>query len=1078
MRVISGPYKPVELEKRTTKWWMNNQVFKEIVKSKKGRPLFRFLEGPPTVNGFMHVGHARGRTMKDVILRYKTMAGYDVWRQAGWDCQGLPVELEVEKKLEVSSKKEIENKIGLQRFVEECNSLVDYYLGFWIEASERLGISLDYENAYETRKRSYIEFVWWALKEAYKKGLLVEDFKVVPKCPRCETSLSGHEVAQGYALTTDPSIYVKFPLESNSNTYIVIWTTTPWTLPGDEAVSVHPTYSYVKMKVRDEIWLMAERRSEAVMKELGIANYEVLENFPGKTLEGQKYVHPLADEVQEHREHKGRYDHAIVCGEHVTLEEGTGCVHTAPAHGPEDFEMGKRYGLQMFCPVDSSGQFTSEGGKYSYMPVKDANKLIIEDLKGKHLLLKFDIIEHEYPLCWRCNSPLIYLADKQWFLRVGPLKEKILHENRMTGWVPEWAGLSRFENWLENAEDWCISRSRIWGSPLNVWVCTSCGEKQVVGSINELEQLSKNLLSWQTIPIPTKNEDLRFHRPWIDEVLLRCPSCNGDMRRVEYVVDCWFDSGVAHGASLGLGHEQTLSSLYPYDFITEAIDQTRGWFYSLVFTGVMLFDRGSYKRVLCQGHVLDKFGQKMSKSKGNVVWALDAMNEVGADSLRLYELWKASPWDSLLFDYDEIEQMKRQISILWNIFVFATTYMKLDEFNPEIWTIDKVENSLRVEDRWILSRTQSLIEDVTENLDSLYIQKAVRSLLTFITENLSRFYIRLVRRRTWIEKNDPDKLAAYATLYQSLSTLLRLLAPFAPYLTEELYQAFEIDTSSNRFMSVHMCNWPKLNNLWLDKELEVEMAIVEELLTTVFYTRQKAKLKVRWPVKEVYVSSKDETVMKAVEKLKNLFLDQANAKELKLLVGDNLPPGVNVETELNFDIAGPIFKDKIPKIVKLLRKTDGLTVRKEVAKTGKYILKLDRTVIELPSNMLIFKEALPENIVSADSTYGCIYLDISRTSELLAESTANEIIRRTQVMRKEMNLRVEEYINVDLLAAEEEMVKALNSLRDFIASEIRAKKLVITDKEDEFKPAIEAYVKDWKIDGEIVRIATTQAGKQ
>ncbi|MFH0897014.1 MAG: isoleucine--tRNA ligase, partial [Candidatus Bathyarchaeota archaeon] len=1025
-----------------------------------------FLEGPPTINGFMHVGHARGRAMKDVILRYKTMAGYDVWRQAGWDCQGLPVELEVEKKLGVSSKKEIEDKIGFQRFAEECNSLVDYYLGFWREASEKLGVSLDYDNAYETRRRSYIEFVWWALKEADKKGLLVEDFKVVPKCPRCETSLSGHEVAQGYASTTDPSIYVKFPLKNSSNTFIVIWTTTPWTLPGDEAVSVHPSQSYAKLKVGNEVWLLAEKRVEVVMKELGIKDYETIGTFPGKVLEGQKYTHPLEDEVQTHKEHKGRYDHAIICGEHVTLEEGTGCVHTAPAHGPEDFEIGKKYGLQIFCPVDSRGRFTSEGGKYASIPIKDANMLIIEDLDQKHLLLKSGVLEHEYPFCWRCNSPLIYLADKQWFLRVGPLKNKILQENSKTNWVPEWAGLNRFEDWLVNAEDWCISRSRIWGSPLNVWICTECGEKLVVGTVKELEQFAKNL-----------PEKLELHRPWIDQILLKCPSCNGDMKRVEYVVDCWFDSGVAHGASLGLDGKALFNILYPFDFITEAIDQTRGWFYSLVFTGIMLFDKNSYKRVLCQGHVLDKFGQKMSKSKGNVVWALDAMNEVGADSLRLYELWKTTPWDSLLFDYEEIEQVKRQLSILWNIFVFVTTYMKLDEFTPEIWTLDRVKNSLRVEDQWLLSRTQSLIKDVTENLDSLCLQKSIRSLLTFITEDLSRFYIRLVRKRTWIEKNDPEKLAAYATLYLSLSALLRLLAPFAPYLTEELYQAFERDTHSKIPISIHMCNWPEPDNAWLNEQLEAEMSIVEEILTAVFYARQKAKLKVRWPVKEVYVSPTDSRVLKATEKLRSLFLDQANTKELKLLAGDDLPPGVMVEAGLNFDVAGPTLKDKIPKISKFLKSTDGLAVRNEVTKTGKYFLKLDETTLELPPSMFVFKEVLPENIISVDSTYGRVYLDISRTSGLLAESMANEVIRRTQVMRKEMNLRIEEYIDAVVLVAEKETVEGLISLSASIASEIRAKELILTDKEDEFKPVREAYVKDWDIDVETVKIAISRSEK-
>ena len=1023
MHVVSGLYEPVKLEKKIAEWWVENHIFNKTVTLRKGKTLFRFLEGPPTVNGFMHVGHARGRAMKDVVLRYKTMSGYDVWRRAGWDCQGLPVELEVEKKLGVSSKKEIENKVGLQRFAEECNNLVDYYLEFWRRASERLGLSLDYENAYETRKRGYIEFVWWALKEADKKGLLVEDFKVVPKCPRCETSLSSHEVAQGYSTTTDPSIYVKFPFEDCSNEFVVIWTTTPWTIPGDEAVTVHPSHKYVKVKVGEEIWVMAEERVNLVMKELGIENYTIEDTFLGKDLEGRKYRHPLEDEVGAHLEHTEKNDHTVICGEHVTLEEGTGCVHTAPAHGPEDFDIGKKYMLKMFCPVDERGRFTEEGGKYVSFFVKDADKLIIDDLDKKGLLLKSGTIEHEYPFCWRCSSPLLYLADKQWFLRVSPLKEKILQGNESVKWVPEWAGLSRFEDWLLNAEDWCISRSRIWGSPLNVWVCSACNRKHVVGSVIELEKLSKNPL-----------KEVELHRPWIDQVILKCPSCGSDMHRVEYVIDCWFDSGVAHAASLGLSNVSLFQSLYPYDFITEAIDQTRGWFYSLIFTGVMLFDESPYKRVLCQGHMVDKCGQKMSKSKGNVVWALEAMDEIGADPLRLYELWKSSPWDSLAFDYDEIEQVSRQLSILWNVFIFATTYMSLDEFSPEVYTIDMVKGALRDEDRWLLSRMQSLIRDVTENLEDLSLHKAVRSILTFITDDLSRFYIRLARRRTWTEKTNPDKLAAYATLYESLSTLLKLLAPFAPYVSEELYQVLVRGSYSGSPDSIHLCDWPKPRDELLDEGLQKEMLIIEELLASVFYARQRAKMKVRWPLKLVYVVAEDEAAS-AVEELKELFLDQVNAKGIALLTNGNLPPDVKLDVELNFDVAGPIFRGKLPKIVEALRAVDGLAAKVELMRDGKYNLRLsDDSTVNLSPDLLIFKEILPDNMVAVDAGNRRIYLDISRTPELLAESTAKEIIRRVQMMRKEMNLRVEEYIRVMVLASEEETIKALNSLKEFIAS--------------------------------------------
>jgi len=1064
MKIISGFYKPVELEQRILSFWADSQIFQKIQKSRKDQPLFRFLEGPPTVNGYMHVGHARGRTMKDVVLRYKTMGGFNVWRKAGWDCQGLPVELEAEKKLGVSSKKEIENKIGLQRFVEECNRLVDHYLSFWRNASERLALSLDYDAAYETRAREYIEFVWWAIKQADKKGLLIEDFKVVPKCPRCETSLSGHEVAQGYASKIDPSIYVKFPLQDSSNEFVIIWTTTPWTLPGDEAISVHPSHIYVKLKVGAEIWIMAKERVKPVLDELEIKDYELISEFYGKKLEGLKYHHPLNEEVPAHKEHNGKTDHTLVSGEHVNLDEGTGCVHTAPAHGPEDFEIGKKYGLKMFCPVDERGRLTQEGGKYFSLFVKDADKLIINDLDKKNLLLKSGTIEHEYPFCWRCNSPLIYLADKQWFLRVKPLKEKILKENKLTCWIPQWAGLSRFEDWLINADDWCISRSRIWGSPLNIWVCSDCEAKQVIGTVEEILGLAKN---------PPKH--LNLHRPWIDQIVLKCPSCNGDMNRVEYVIDCWFDSGVAHTASLGLNNSALFNRIYPYDFITEAIDQTRGWFYSLVFTGVMLFDSSPYRQVLCQGHVLDKYGQKMSKSKGNVMWALELMDEVGADPLRLYELWKASPWDSLSFDYDEIEQVSRHLSILWNVFAFATTYMSLDDFTPEKWAVSKIKGRLRPEDQWLLSRTQSLIDSVTKNLEDLSLHKAVRVILKFIKEDLSHFYIRLVRKRTWTEKNDPDKLAAYATLSYCLMVLLKLLAPFAPYISEELYQTFKSNRSET-LQSVHLCDWPKSEMEFLNKELEAEMDIIEDLLTHLFNARQRAKIKLRWPLKKVYIVVKDAKVLMALRKLNDLFLDQANTKELIFLADYELPAGVTLEVGLNFNIAGPILKSKIQKITPALDVVDGLKAKREIEKTGEYSLCVaDKSIVKLSADLLSFKEVLPRNLVAIDTNNARIYLDVTRTSELIAESLAKDIIRRIQLMRKEMDLNVEEYIDVGVSVSRKKTINMLLTLKDTIALEVRAEKLDINERRTESSAADGAYVKDWSIEGKTVKIAVSRS---
>ncbi|MFQ5998871.1 MAG: isoleucine--tRNA ligase, partial [Candidatus Bathyarchaeia archaeon] len=815
MKELSSEYNPLEVEKRVREWWNQNRVQSKVYDLRKGKKLFRFLEGPPTANGFMHIGHARGRAMKDVVLRYQTMKGYDVWRMAGWDCQGLPVELEVEKKLGLHSKLDIE-RIGLEKFVSECSRLVDEYIAHWRSDSERLGLWLDYESAYQTRSDDYIETVWWVIKKAFERGLLKEDFKVVPTCPRCETSLSSHEVAQGYALVVDPSIYVKFGLVSRKNEFILIWTTTPWTLPGDEAVTIHPDYDYARVKVGSDIWILANELVSRVMNELKIQNFHVLSIVKGRELEGLKYVHPLLEETPEHGKHDAKYAHSIVLGEHVTVEDGTGCVHTAPAHGPEDFEVGQKYGLETFSPVGQNGIFKAETGKYAGKFAKTTDPEIINDLRSKNLLVKSGEIEHDYPLCWRCDSPLIYIADRQWFIKTEPIRARMIAENKEVDWVPDWAGKNRFGEWLVNSGDWCISRSRIWGSPLNVWKCEKCGHFDVLGTRSELKHRAKKM--------PTHFE---LHRPWIDEVELSCNKCNASMKRVPFVLDTWLDSGMAHSASVGYLSDDTLfSRLYPYDFITEAIDQTRGWFYSLLATSVVLFEKKPYNRVLCQGHILDKFGQKMSKSKGNVVWANGAIEQQGADPLRLYVLSKAAPEDTLAYDEDEIDQVKRKLTIFWNVYGFTRSYMALDRFTPEEWqSAETILPSLRFEDKWLLSKTQALVHEVTRQMEELRLHKAARLILDFVLDEISRFYIKVIRRRTWIEASDIEKTAAYWTLHRSLTICARLLAPFAPHVAESLFQAI-----TNSETSVQSADWPTPEDRLRDVGLEEEMTICREIL--------------------------------------------------------------------------------------------------------------------------------------------------------------------------------------------------------------------------------------------------------
>ena len=1053
MKEIKEPYNPIKLEEEIQDWWRKNRIQEKVFRLHEGKELFSFLEGPPTANGFMHIGHARGRTMKDIVLRFKTMLGKNVWRKAGWDCQGLPVEIEVEKRLKIKSKRDIE-KIGFDVFVEECNRLVDFYIEHWRKNSERLAVWLDYDNAYETRKDDYIEFVWWFVKKAYEKGLLKEDLKVVPTCPRCETPLSGHEVSLGYATVKDPSIYVKFRLKEKPNEYVLIWTTTPWTLPGNEAVAVHPEADYAKVKVGNETWIIGEKLVGRVMEELGVKEYTVIKVVKGKVLEGIKYIHPLIEETPAHKTHTNRFDHTIICGEHVTLEEGTGCVHTAPAHGPEDFDIGVKYGLQVFCPVDQTGHFTDIGGKYCGLYFKDANPIILEDLKKKGLLVYYGEIEHEYPLCWRCETPLVYRVDKQWFLKVSSLREKLVEKNRMVDWTPRWAGENRFGEWLANAEDWCISRARIWGSPLNIWKCKKCGHIRVIGTREELKKTAKRL--------PEKFE---LHRPWIDQVILPCEKCGDEMVRVPFVVDCWLDSGVAHAASLGYLKSQDLfSKLYPYEFITEAVDQTRGWFYSLLVTATILFDSSPYRRVLCQGHVLDKLGQKMSKSRGNVVWAEDALKSYGADVLRAYLIWKAAPEDTLLFDPDELKQIKRVLGIIWNVYTFATTYMVLDEFNPKEWSLEKVWDNLQPEDLWILSRCQNVIKNVTENLEKLQLHRALREIFDFIVDDVSRFYIRLIRRRTWIETKEISKFAAYATLHKILVETLKLMSPFIPHFTEALHRFLPVDGLE----SIHMADWPFVDERLLDKKLEDDFKVCRETVKAVLTARQRKRFKLRWPTKTVFILPANSQIKDSLLRLENVLKNQVNAKEVKVLEVGEKPSFIRVYVKPSPGI-GSKFKSLTPKIMAELNKLESEFLAKKILEEGKIKIKVDGEEVTLTREDFKVIEELPESISKEEFIYGTVFVDTTRTAEIAAEALAKEVVRRAQLMRKEMQLRIEEYIDASIGCEDPESLKLLKVMEDYLKTEVRIRRLNLTSL-DEVKQKENSYLREWLIEDEKVRI--------
>jgi len=964
LSLFQGRYDPKKIEEAVANWWRERDIQKKVFEANKNAPIFSFLEGPPTANGFMHVGHARGRVYKDIVLRYQTMKGLNVWRRAGWDCLGLPTELEVEKKLGFTSKKDVE-MFGLERFVEEANKLVDFYIDHWRRASERLALWLDYENAYETRKENYMEHVWTLLKKAYEDGNLVESFKVVHYCPSCETPLSSHEVSQGYEEVEDPSVYVKFPLKRSKNEYVVIWTTTPWTLPGNEAVAVNPNSKYVECEVGDEIWIIGEEALERAMSDMGVESYKVIRRVKGSELVGESYWHPLAEEVPAHKKHNNPA-HMIVAADFVTMVEGTGCVHVAPAHGPEDFELGKSLGIPIFCPIRPNGTFTEEGGIYAGTYFKQAGERVLQDLKSKGLLVKEGKIVHTYPFCWRCGTPLIYLASRQWFLKIDKIKEKMLEENKKVRWQPQWAGMGRFGDWIAGAEDWCISRTKIWGTPLPVWTCTNCGAKKVVGNKAELESAIK------------KPEKIRLLRPWIDEVVFRCENCGGEMKREPFVLDTWLDSGVAHFASVDyLRNKNLFEKLFPYDFITEAIDQTRGWFYTLLFTSVLYFGRAPFSSVLNQGHVLDSEGKKMSKSKGNVVWAMDAFERFGVDPLRLYLVSKAKPWDTINFVPEEVDRVAEELNILWNVFAFAKTYFDLDKFDPEKYRVEAMLKYADPVDKWVLSRINSLVKLVTNSLEDLEIYTAAKSIRSFIVEDLSHIYIRSIRRKIWVEKATVDKLTAYSVLFYLMRKLVTLLAPFVPYLSEYIFAAIKQKDDPE---SVHLLRWPRVDEEFINQELEDNMDIVQSVLSSILAARQKAGRKLRWPVKSITLVPKTLKAKHALNQFRDYLKSQANTEELIILNVGERPRWLRRKAVPVLSSLGPKFGPRLGDVLKTIRSFPAEKLEETITNDGVVKMTLqDGTIVELTGSDVNFLDEIPENLSYEDGRFAEVYVDLTET---------------------------------------------------------------------------------------------------
>lgn len=982
IRPASKTYDPKKSEEEIQSWWQANDIYAKVKRLRSGAKPWFFLDGPPYASGAIHLGTALNKIIKDAILRYKTMRGFNVLRQPGWDCHGLPIEVKVEEKLGLETKRDVEQKIGVEKFIEQCRQWAIDHIKLMTEQFKRLGVWMDWESPYVTFTNEYIESAWWTLKRAHDRGLLERDLRVIHWCPRCETALAEHEVRGEYRDVRDPSVFARFKLLGKLNEYLLVWTTTPWTLPANLAVCLHPEFTYAKVSVGGSVYILSEALVESVMRQLGMERYRVVDRVKGRDLEGIQYEHPLLEEVPKQMEFVRH--HRIILGEHVTLEEGTGCVHTAPGHGEEDFTIGAKYGLPVFSPVGPDGKFTEEAGKYKGLFVKDADRRILEDLDRKGLLMRHDVIVHSYPHCWRCQTPLIFRATEQWFLRVSTIKSELLKKNATrVRWVPSWVA-TRYANGVESVGDWCISRQRYWGIPIPIWVCEQCGMIEVIGSLKELRKHADV-------------GEIDLHRPAVDEVTIKCQKCGGRSKRVPDVLDVWFDSGIASWASLGYPQRaEPFEQIWPSEFITEGEDQVTKWFYSQQVVSMMAFDEVPYKLVLMHGFALDERGRKMSKSLGNVIEPQEVVERYGADVLRFYMLSANSPWEDLRFSLKGVETVAKMLNVLWNAHVFATTYMALDGFDPSKIDVEKIRDHFSPEDVWMLSRMNTVTREVTEAFEEFNLHLAARAIASFVLEDLSRWYVRLIRGRVWIEREDPRKFAAHLTLYQAMHTIMRLLAPFMPHLCEVLYRDLVKSVDVQGPESVHMLKWPSVDEGAINQELEVGMKMVRSFVEAGAAARQKAMLKVRWPLRRAVIRTSPE-VKSLLQGLQGLLRDQLNCKEVV------------------------------------------------ISESGEF----------------------PEGFVSATSEFGEIAIDTHITPELQAECLAREVVRRLQIMRRDLDLPMEERVDVSIGVDDEGFIKLLATQREYVRTEVRVRDLVITKTAGVVG---DGYVKDWDVDGNRFRM--------
>lgn len=1030
----------VEREREIETFWKEHDIFRKSESEREGCPTYMFYDGPPTANGKPHIGHVETRAIKDMIPRYKTMKGYQVPRKAGWDTHGLPVELEVEKSLGINGKEQIES-YGMAEFIEKCKESVWRYKGMWEKFSGAVGFWADMDNPYVTYDNRYIESVWWALKEIFNKNLLYKGFKIVPYCPRCGTPLSSHEVAQGYQDVKERSAIAKFRVKGEENVYILAWTTTPWTLPSNVALCVSPTDTYVKVRMTDgTIYYLAKALTEKVLgnatTEEG-TQYEILEEIVGENLVGMEYeplfAYPNVD--------KKKTGFTIVSDSYVTMEDGTGIVHIAPAFGEDDYRIGVRYDLPFLQLVDLKGCL-KEGTIAPGVFCKDADKLILEDLTKRGLLYAAPKFEHSYPFCWRCHTPLIYYARESWFIKMTAVKEDLIKNNDTINWIPESIGKGRFGDWLNNVQDWGVSRNRYWGTPLNIWTC-ECGELYSVGSIEELKKMS-----------PDCPDTIELHRPYIDNVHLTCPKCGKTMTRVPEVIDCWFDAGSMPFAQFHYPFEnqEYFEKHFPADFISEAVDQTRGWFYTLLAISTILFNKAPFKNVIVMGLVQDKDGQKLSKSKGNYVDPMELLEKYGADAIRWYFYSACAPHLPKRFNEEVVlEGRSKFMGTLWNTYAFYTLYADIDGFNPEKYKENGIwkPKNLSVMDRWVLSKLNTLIETCNDNLDSYKITETARALQDFM-DDLSNWYVRRSRDRYWGKDMPEDKVNAYMTLYTAILTVSYLSAPMIPFMTEQIYQNIVRTVNPDAPESIHLCAYPKADTSLIDKDLEASMEEVLSIVVSARACRNKANIKNRQPLSKMFIKAPFSPDSECTE----ILLDELNVKTAEFTDNTDSFTGYSFKPQLK--TVGPKYGKVLGAIQNYLREVDGKKGMAELNETGKLSFTVNDTAVELTKDdLLIALSEVPgyATEVAGDIT---VVLDTTLTEELIDEGFVREIISKVQTMRKEADFNVVDRIRLTYDAGDK-LARIFEKYAKEIGKDTLSKEIAV---------GVKGYTKEWDINGE------------